>query len=589
MAKTESTAVNALIGMVQNESKPLVVDPGADLFGGAAAKRAGSPDMFGGEAPKRASSPRPQSMTMRASSPIVPRPPSQSASSIGITLPTPQKRPSLPPPTRSTSSAGLTVPSTFSASSAGLTVPSTTARMTPPPAPAPRGSNMPLDEISEFAPLPRSRAPQSTAEQSIPMLPVTEARVRFGTAQIARGTTIPPLSRTPAGTLPPPNTPVAAPFEPKKQELLFDVASAPDAGETFLVDPSTEKRTRAENIALAKMLIIPGIAVIAAGIGLGFYVSGNKSKSSSTTASTSAPAPTLTKAPTPSAPPTETVLHPTPRSLESANAATASAGGEQPQPPTKEEDAARMAAAAAESGSLTSDAPAEAVAKVGANKGVPTFADVRIDTDPQGAAITLLDGGKRFPLGSTPLSTALDPTRQYEILIELEGRPSQTIHLDPATTTRVDIPLGKKQRTAAAPAAPGTVAPVAAPKAKTEAKAEDKGALSSAIDDAADKPEATPKAKTEKTEPKAEAAKAEKDAPATAGGNGTLMVSSKPPCEILIDGAPTGLTTPQRAIDLPVGKHKITFVNTEAGINKTVSVTIKADQPTKLIEDLMAK
>jgi hypothetical protein len=71
------------------------------------------------------------------------------------------------------------------------------------------------------------------------------------------------------------------------------------------------------------------------------------------------------------------------------------------------------------------------------------------------------------------------------------------------------------------------------------------------------------------------------------GGSGTLMVSSKPPCEIWIDGKSTGLTTPQRAIPLSAGSHKVTFVNSSSNIHKTVPVAIKADQPTKLIQNLM--
>jgi hypothetical protein len=55
----------------------------------------------------------------------------------------------------------------------------------------------------------------------------------------------------------------------------------------------------------------------------------------------------------------------------------------------------------------------------------------------------------------------------------------------------------------------------------------------------------------------------------------------------LIDGASTGLRTPQKSIDLAPGRHEITFVNAEQNIKKTVSVTIKSGKPTKLIKDLM--
>ncbi len=492
MAKTESTAVNELIGLVQN-TKPMASEPAADLFGTPPAGRQG-----------------------RAASPAV-------ASSH---------------PARMTS----TIP--------------------------------PMRGAGDVAPLPRARAPQSTAEQSIPS-------VRMSTAPATRGSTIPPLPpRAPTGTLPPATAPVAAPFE--SLPVALAKFSSPDLPlpRTDLVINSDETWVGtlprgAERVALAKKLIIPGIACIAAGIALGFYVSGTKAKSSSnatpTTASAPSPMSTAHAAPTPAAPPTETVLHPTARSAESANAATSTAGGIQPEPPTKAEQAAQVAAVAAgdTAAGLTNDAPAEIVAKVAeAPKGVVTFTDVRIDTDPQGASITLVDRDKRFPLGSTPLSTSLDSSRQYDVVIELAGRPSQTVHLDPTTTSRLDISLGRKQRAAAPAVAPKAAAPEITAIEPKQIKA--KAAIASDIDAIADEPaQATPKA--------------------AIAANGTLMVSSKPPCEIHIDGAATGLTTPQRSIELAPGKHKITFVNQEAGIKKTVSVTIKAGEPTKLIQDLMAK
>ena len=68
-------------------------------------------------------------------------------------------------------------------------------------------------------------------------------------------------------------------------------------------------------------------------------------------------------------------------------------------------------------------------------------------------------------------------------------------------------------------------------------------------------------------------------------GNGILMVSAKPPCNIAIDGKPTRMVTPQRSISLPAGVHKITLTNTQSRIAKTISVTIDPKKPTKLIQD----
>jgi hypothetical protein len=67
------------------------------------------------------------------------------------------------------------------------------------------------------------------------------------------------------------------------------------------------------------------------------------------------------------------------------------------------------------------------------------------------------------------------------------------------------------------------------------------------------------------------------------------MVSTKPPCEIAIDGKATGLVSPQRAITVAAGHHQITFTNTQQHIKKTVVVAVAANHSTKLIRDLMSK
>lgn len=559
MAKTESTAVNALIDQLQS-SKPPAIDPGADLFGSSAS----AADLFAEPAKKRAPSP---STTLQGV-----RPPSANPARMTGTVPT-------------------------------------------------------MKVAADVAPLPRTRAPASTGNHPLP------PPVRMGTAPQPRGTTIPPLAKRtgPAATTPPASAPVAAPFEvqgpspfisppappsrfavhsqaalqvppveptkhsqaelpvPRKHELFVD------ADATMLGRLDDTARTRADNIALAKKLVLPAIACIAAGIGLGFYVNSTKAKPKAATAQT-APAPT-TAAPSPNAPATETVRHPVARSVESQNSATSTAGGEQPEPPTKEEQAAQVAAVVAEEGSLTNDAPAAAVAAVRdvqTAKGVVSFKDVRIDTDPQGASITLVDGGKQFPLGSTPLSTSLDSSREYDVIIELAGRPSQMVHLVPSATARLDISLGKKSR-AAAPATVDAPRSKIAEDVKLEAEAEKTAAKPAKAEKVAksetdDAKKATKSSRTDLADNKSDAkisTPATGSEQAAATGNGTLMISSKPPCEIHIDGTPTGLTTPQKSIELSPGKHKITFVNAEQNIKTSFNVMIKAGEPTKLIKDLM--
>jgi hypothetical protein len=70
-----------------------------------------------------------------------------------------------------------------------------------------------------------------------------------------------------------------------------------------------------------------------------------------------------------------------------------------------------------------------------------------------------------------------------------------------------------------------------------------------------------------------------------ASGSGTLMLGSKPSCDIYVDGSNTGLHTPQRAMKLSAGKHRITLINNEFGIKETFVVDIKADGTEKAIKD----
>ena len=65
----------------------------------------------------------------------------------------------------------------------------------------------------------------------------------------------------------------------------------------------------------------------------------------------------------------------------------------------------------------------------------------------------------------------------------------------------------------------------------------------------------------------------------------SLLLGSKPPCEIYVDGKATGLHTPQPKMTLAAGKHKITLVNNEFGIKETFTVDIKPDATEKQIKD----
>jgi hypothetical protein len=210
------------------------------------------------------------------------------------------------------------------------------------------------------------------------------------------------------------------------------------------------------------------------------------------------------------------------------------------------------------------------VHEVQTTRGVVKLVDVRIDSKPAGATVMLVDNGKTSFLGTTPVAASVDPSRAYDVIFTLEGRPTQMTHLDPIKVHHLDVTLAgpsgsttRAARTSTAKAAPAAkVAAAAEPPVAHHQKAVKPAELAEPSFDMPVK--ATPKAPTKAAAP-------------DVGGTGMLMVSSKPPCEIIVDGKPTGLSTPQRAMPLSPGAHKITLVNAQENIKKTVSVAISAD------------
>lgn len=284
-------------------------------------------------------------------------------------------------------------------------------------------------------------------------------------------------------------------------------------------------------------LVLPMVLLVIAGIAIGGYVvlSGELGKPSYRTvaAGAAAPRPAVPE-PAPAA-----VPEPAPAAVpEPAPAATP-----EPAPvatPMVSGNAARV-------GGGEPPAPVQTVARTS------TLVEVRIDSTPGGAQVALVDRGKSRLVGSTPVNATVDASREYDLVFTYPNTATQIEHLDAKTTRRVAVALGA-QASAAKPTD-------SVPRRREKASAE-----------------SVPAAPVKKTG---------KAAAEPVLGEGTLMISSKPPCEILIDGKPTGLTTPQRSIPLPAGNHKITLVNSEKDIQKTIGVQITANATEKVIEDLM--
>jgi hypothetical protein len=256
-----------------------------------------------------------------------------------------------------------------------------------------------------------------------------------------------------------------------------------------------------------------------------------------------------------------------------AAAAAAAAPAAAPAAPA----AAPSAAPALPAPTVTAAATAAAVASppldpaAAAAPASPELVDVRIDSIPAGATVMLVDRGRTQLIGDTPIDTAVDPSREYDLVFTSASAPPHVEHLDPRTTRRVEVALGKRDGAAPLADAPRRVEHAAAEHAAAEhAAAEHAAAEHGPARPGRPRPE--PRAET-RAEPPV--------------GQGTLMISSKPPCEIVIDGRTTGLTTPQRSIALPAGNHRITLLNSEKSIRKVLSVQIIANTTAKIIEDLM--
>jgi hypothetical protein len=204
-------------------------------------------------------------------------------------------------------------------------------------------------------------------------------------------------------------------------------------------------------------------------------------------------------------------------------------------------------------------------------------------SEPAGATVSLIVDGKRETVGQSPAKMKLDPRKTYQVLFEKPGYVS--VNKPIVFTGATEEPIAVTLEKAGSPTPIAAVAPVQKtnpPIQKIEPpKVEKTGPVT--------RPEKTETAKVEKVEApkpdKTELPKPEKAVAETKGGEGTLLLGSKPPCDIYIDGKATGLQTPQRDIKLASGKHKVTLVNNEFGIKESFSVDIKADATEKQIKD----
>jgi hypothetical protein len=567
MAKNESTAVNELISSVQSRAIAPQSSPGDDLF----------------SAPQRTSV-IPASNTLNPASTTLgmsPLPRSRTPSGTRENAVNPAL-PAAPPRPATVTGAPARLPAPIRA---------TTAPPVRPAAPLAAGTPAP-----ELIAAPTRMPPGATlqgmsplaARPAAPVLPAIAASSPVGA----------PVPQVPAPPIvaPPPPRP-SAPNGHNGHAAIDHTGDAVAADGWFEASRTVDRvdveddisgtlpvqRQPARGNKTHKLIawgVVGAVAVVMLAGYLMFDGSGGKHKAQAATTASAEAANTATGSAAQNGQPTsEQIAQPgNGRGAETAAAPAQAAPA-----------AAAPSAQAAPAAAPTATAPTSSDTAAAPANNTPAapgkLVDVRIDSKPAGATVMLVDNGKTSFLGTTPVSATVDPSRMYDVIFTLEGQPTQMLHLDAKHTNHLALTFGRGGAPVAANAIAATTTP-AAPQVAAPAKPAPAPAPAPAA--VASQPAAAHPAPVHHHSAPARTAAAEPASDSSGGGgSGTLMVSSKPPCEIWIDGKSTGLTTPQRSIPLSAGSHKVTFVNSSSNIHKTVPVAIKADQPTKLIQNLM--
>ncbi|HSN29767.1 MAG TPA: hypothetical protein VLT45_25945 [Kofleriaceae bacterium] len=263
------------------------------------------------------------------------------------------------------------------------------------------------------------------------------------------------------------------------------------------------------------------------------------------------------------------------RSKTPAKHAAATASASQP---AAAQPAAPTPAAAQPAPATPAVAQSQPVAAPVAAQKAPAQLQIPVSSMPPGAFVSLVDGDKADIVGQTPMTLTLDVSKPHDVALTMVGRETQLVHVPEGGLNTLAVTLPLKESAAAAAPAPAT-----APKASDEH-------VTAMVQPKQETPAPRHKAEPQHVAapaPRRESAPAPKAISSAPAGSGVLMISSKPPCEIIVDGRSTHLQTPQRALPLAAGGHTIMLVNAQMHIKKQISVDIVAKKSTKVIQDFL--
>jgi serine/threonine protein kinase len=192
---------------------------------------------------------------------------------------------------------------------------------------------------------------------------------------------------------------------------------------------------------------------------------------------------------------------------------------------------------------------------------------VRFDSNPPGANVVLVRGSERRSIGQTPLTYTFEGGGAWVVEVSKEGYQPyvQPLNVDPASPSPglvANLVASSAPSTQEPRIATGSARSARSTRARpSRGRDSDEGSslLSQTTDDAADTTVVS--------------SSAGGGALAPSGGFGTLRINTQPWSQVFVDGRLIG-NTPQMAISLPAGTHKVTLINGEYNIRKTLVVTI---------------
>ncbi len=238
--------------------------------------------------------------------------------------------------------------------------------------------------------------------------------------------------------------------------------------------------------------------------------------------------------------------------------------------------------------------------------------DIRFDSQPQGANVVLVDRehDSTSVVGTTPVRVAIDSRGKYDAIFTLSGHPPRLLAVSPSAPHLVaDFSISDPAAVSAAAARAPTGVAVTEPERHSATNPDAASAVEPATEPVAvttGGASPTPETVAEVSKPEALKDKNSKRTgkrPRTKGSTdldededegpvrgvdpsalGRLTISTKPPCQVLVNGKAHG-TTPLRELELPAGIYKITVVNKESSINETIAVRVTAGKETKFVQD----